>query len=81
MRSPQATHTNKENFNCEFDSAKNFLYVWSPNCPPFKENCSYRPASIWALINGIDPDNPAALNRSLRDAGFGTQPEIKELPF
>jgi hypothetical protein len=79
MRSPQATHTNKENFNCEFDSAKNFLYIWSPNCQPFKENCSYRPASIYALICGIDPDCPRDLHRSLRDAGYGTQP--KPLPF
>lgn len=69
LRSAEGQHK----FNAEYDSAKKYFYCWTDHDTPFEPNKGYRPASTWALLNGIDPDNPAELNNRLRAAGFGNK--------
>jgi len=60
-------------FNSEYDSNKNSFYNWSDHDTPFEPNRGYTPASTWALLNNIDPENPSELNKALRAIGYGNK--------
>ncbi|MCB9016130.1 MAG: hypothetical protein H6541_10075 [Lentimicrobiaceae bacterium] len=60
-------------FNSEYDRQKNYFFVWTDHDTPFKADTGYTPASTWAILNNIDPDNPAELNKALRENGYGNR--------
>jgi hypothetical protein len=69
LNSPKGEHK----YNSEYDSKKQYFYNWSDRAEPFDPETGYTPASAWAKLNNIDPDNAALLNKELRAAGYGNK--------